>query len=315
MGGMSKEGLGTILALITAIISGFAIPINKIFVVGIEPTVFTAVRALIIGLVFVLIMGFQSGFDCRKVKALKRGIAWKYLVGIGVLGGGLAFLMFFTGLPMTTAGRAAFLHKTLPVWAGIFAAYFLKERIPKKHWYALVIMLIGTFLIYIARIPLSAMWSNPGVGDALILGATILWAAENTMARKVMREGESNLVVSFSRMFIGALLLFGIIGVTGKVGVLMALTGTQVANLFISTAILFGYVFFWYWSLKHINVSKATAILLLAPVVSLAVGIWWFNEPFPFLQMIGSVLILIGAWFVIRIRGSGKATQRLAIGA
>ncbi len=79
------------------------------------------------------------------------------MVGIGVIGGGLAFLMFFTGLPLTTAGRAAFLHKTLPVFAGIFAAYFLKERMPRKHWYALVVMLAGAFLIYFARIPLSAM--------------------------------------------------------------------------------------------------------------------------------------------------------------
>jgi drug/metabolite transporter (DMT)-like permease len=296
-------------------ISGFAIPLNKIFVVGIEPTVFTAVRALIIGLVFVMIAGFQHGFDCRKIKQLRKQVPWKSMIGIGVLGGGLAFLMFFTGLPMTTAGRAAFLHKTLPVWAGIFGAYFLKERIPRKHWYALVIMLVGAFLIYFARIPPSAWWSNPGLGDLLVIGATMLWAAENTIARKVMREGQSNIVVSFSRMFIGSLLLFGIIGITGKIDVLLSLSGDQVANLFLSTAILFGYVFFWYWSLKHIDLSKASALLLLAPVVSLVLGIWWFGEPFPLAQMIGSVLILIGAWFVIQMKGSKKSAQRTVIGA
>jgi len=227
-----------------------------------------------------------------------------------VIGGGLAFLMFFTGLSTTTGGRAAFLHKTLPVFAGIFAAVFLKERIPRKHWYALVVMLIGAFLIYFASIPPSAWWSNPGLGDLLVIGATILWAAENTIARKVMKDGESNFVVSFSRMFIGAVMLFAVIVLLGKADVLLALTGQQVANMFISTGMLFGYVFFWYWSIRHIDLSRATAILLLAPVVSLAVGIWWFAEPFPFMQMVGSVLILIGAWFVINMKGSRKGSQR-----
>jgi len=304
---MNKQNFGTILALMTAVISGIAIPLNKVFVVGIDATVFTAARALIIGLVFLLIAGFQSGFDFSRFK--KAG--WKHLIFIGVVGGGLAFLMYFSGLQLTTTGRAAFLHKTLPVFAGIFAAAFLKERIPRRHWYALLMMLIGAFMIYFSRIPLSAMWSNPGLGDALVIGATVLWAAENTVARKVMKEGESNLIVSFSRMFIGSLLLFGIIGLTGKIDVLLSLNGVQVANLFISTAMLFVYVFFWYWSIKHVEISKATALLLLAPVISLAMGVWWFNEPFPIAQMIGSILILFGAWWVIQINSKKRIEREL----
>ncbi len=48
----NKEVIGTILVFITAIISGFSIFANKIFVASIDPLVFTALRALFIGLIF-----------------------------------------------------------------------------------------------------------------------------------------------------------------------------------------------------------------------------------------------------------------------
>ncbi|MEE9323474.1 MAG: EamA family transporter, partial [Candidatus Aenigmarchaeota archaeon] len=83
---------------------------------------------------------------------------------------------------------------------------------------------------------------------------------------------------------------------------LLSLTMQQWGNIFVSTTILFGYVLFWYWSIKYINVSKAATLLLLAPVVSLVLGMWWLNEPIPAVQLLGSALILIGAYFVVGIK-------------
>jgi len=140
------------------------------------------------------------------------------------------------------------------------------------------------------------------MGDLLVIGATILWALENVIARKAMINGETNFVVSFSRMFFGGIILFGVIGLTGKFDLLLSLTAQQWNNIFLSTVILFGYVLFWYWSMKYINVSKAATLLLLAPVVSLVLGIWWLGEPIHSVQLLGSALILIGAYFVVGIK-------------
>jgi len=89
---MKKETVGTILALSTAFISGLAIPANKLFVVDLDPTVFTAVRALVIGIVFFIFASFQS-----KSKKFKK-VPWGYLLAIAIIGGSFAFLMFFSGL-------------------------------------------------------------------------------------------------------------------------------------------------------------------------------------------------------------------------
>lgn len=288
---------GTILALLTAVISGFAIPVNKIFVVDLDPIVFTAVRAVIVGVVFLLLSFATRGFSKESL-----GSNWKYLLLIAVIGGALAFLLFFTGLKFTTGGRAAFLHKTLPLYVAIFAFIFLRERIPKKQIYALIIMLIGTVVLFSVQINPAELWMNPQWGDMLVIGATILWALENVIARRAMINGERNFVVSFARMFFGGVILFGVVSLTGKFDLLLLLTAQQWTNIFVSVVILFGYVLFWYWSIRYINVSKASTLLLLAPVVSLTLGVWWFNEPIPAVQLLGSALILIGAYFVVGIK-------------
>jgi len=295
---MDKETFGTILALLTAVISGFAIPVNKIFVVDLDPAVFTAVRAVIIGVIFLGLSILTRGFSHKNLRQMN----WKYLLLIAVIGGSFAFLLFFTGLKFTTGGRAAFIHKTLPLYVAVFAFIFLKEKIPRKQIYALIIMSVGTVVLFSAQINPADLWMNPQLGDALVLGATVLWALENVIARKAMIKGETNFVVSFARMFFGGVILFGVALLLGKFDLLLSLTAQQWGNIFVSVVILFGYVFFWYWSIKHINVSKASSLLLLTPVVSLVLGVLWLGEPAPNLQLIGSALILIGAYFVVGIK-------------
>lgn len=291
-----SEIRGTLLVLLTAIISGVSIVVNKFFVVSIDPALFTAARALFIGLIFF----FISLYFSKKTGKFKQ-TSWGYLILIGLIGGSFAFWLFFSGLKLTTAGRAAFLHKTLPIYAAILALIFLKEKITKKQLIAMIVMLAGLLLIELTKI-------SPGLrlGDALVLSATVLWAVENVLAKKVMLNKESNWVVTFSRMFFGALILFAIIFLTGKTNLLLSLTSQQILYILISGTFLFLYVFTWYFGLKYINLSKASTILLVAPVISLVLGAVWLGEQVFALQLIGSALILIGAYFIARIKSERR---------
>lgn len=295
---MSKEGVGTFLAIITAIISGFSIFANKFFIIGLDPTLFTALRAMIIGLVFLILSLSFNSFKTKENKKLR----WTYLLVIGIIGGGLAFLMFFSGLKLTTASRAGFYHKTLPLYVLVFAFFFLKEKITKKQLIALGLMFVGTVIMILTTISPSQLWLNPQTGDLLVIGATILWAVENTIAKKAMIKGEHNFVVSFARMFFGAVFLFGVALATGKIGLILQLTSVQWFYILLSTTILFLYVLTYYASVKRINVSKASAILMLAPVITLILGITFLGEPAPVWQLIGSAIILIGGYLIAGVK-------------
>lgn len=295
---MNKEGIGTLLAFGTAIISGFSIFANKFFVIGLDPTVFTALRAIIIGLLFLsLSLIFNSWKDKENSK-----VRWGYLIFIGIVGGGIAFLLFFSGLKLTTGGRASFIHKTLPLYATLLAFIFLKEKISRKQWIALGVMLIGLVVLVSNTIVPSDLWMNPAIGDLMVLGATVLWAVENVVARKAMIKGESNFVVSFARMFFGAVFLFGVLLFMNNLGALANLTGTQWSYILASTALLFGYVLTYYWSIRYINVSKASTILLLSPVITLVLGATFLAEPVGTMHLIGGALILIGGYFISGIK-------------
>ncbi|OGI12400.1 hypothetical protein A3K64_01045 [Candidatus Micrarchaeota archaeon RBG_16_36_9] len=295
---MNKSNIGTLFAIIAAIISGFSIPLNKIFVVNLDPTIFTAVRSLLIGIIFFLISFYSSRFNFKNFKK----ISWKYLILIAIVGGSFAFLLFFNGLKLTTSGRGAFLQKTMPLYITVLAFIFLKERISKKYLYALFLMFIGMLTIYLSQIPVSELWSNPSFGDVLIIGATFLWAVESVISKKCMIKGENNFVISFARMFFGGLILFAIVLLLGKLDLLLSLEMEQVINIIISTLILFGYVLFWYWSIKMINVSKASAFLLLSPAISLLLGALMLGEPIPILQLIGCALIVVGSYLLTNVK-------------
>jgi len=297
-----NESFGTLLVLLTALISGFAIVANKFFVVSIDPLIFTALRAFFIGVLFLFISVYIN-----RGKAIFNKVSWKWLISIGVIGGGFAFWLFFSGLQLTTAGRAAFLHKTLPIYAGILAFIFLKEKIGKKQLIAMGIMFLGLVLM-----ELNNIFSGVIVGDLLVLGATILWAVENTIAKKAMLNKESNWVVTFSRMFFGSLILFAIIVFLGKLNLFLALSSQQILYIVVSGILLFFYVLTWYWGIKYINLSKAATILLLAPVISLVLGFLWLGETIFISQLIGSLLILIGAFVVARIKSEKREIKNSA---
>jgi drug/metabolite transporter (DMT)-like permease len=209
--------------------------------------------------------------------------------------------MFFSGLKLTLGIRAAFLHKTLPIYAVIFAFFFLKEKITKKQLIAMSVMFVGLVLMELSKLSFEMR-----IGDLLVLGATVLWAVENTISKKAMLDKESNWVVTFSRMFFGAILLIIIILAMGNIGMLFSLTGEQWIYVAISGGFLLVYVLTYYWGLKHINLSKASAILLLAPVISLFLGMIWLGEKALPLQLVGSGLILVGSYFVIRAKSEKR---------
>ena len=300
-----KEVVGTTAAIITAVISGFAIPLNKIFVVDLDPIVFAAIRALIVGAVF-LAMSYAFHRDDlnlgrNKTKGFK-SLPWAYLLAIGLIGGCFAFMLFFSGLQLTDVGRAAFIHKTLPIWVTMFAYFLLREYVHRKQVFAMLIMLLGVFFIIITPPNFNMFLLPITLGDMLVLIATILWALEAIIARHAMLKNYHHFFISFGRMFFGGIFLFGAVVLLGRAPALFAIQPYQFVNILISTAVLFGYVFFWYTSIHYIRVSKAATLLLLAPVISLLAGVFLLGESAPIIQLLGSALILIGAWFVVHIK-------------
>jgi drug/metabolite transporter (DMT)-like permease len=249
-----------LLALATALISGVSIWVNAFAVKQLpDAAVYTTLKngvaaALLVGLVLLTVS--------RPAVRAVTPRSWGRLALIGVVGGSVPFLLFFTGLAQASAPSAAFIHKTLFVWVALLAVPFLGERLGWVQLGALGVLLAGQALVLT---PAGIEW---GTGETLIALATLLWAVEAIVAKRVLRSVPSA-VVGASRLGFGLVVLAGYLVVTGKLGIVAALGAEQWGWVLLTGGLLFGYVGTWFAALQRAPASLVTAILVLgAPVTA-----------------------------------------------
>jgi len=262
---------GVLLALATALLSGVSIWVNGFAVKQLpDPAVYTMVKNGVAG---VLLFGLMAA---TVRPAALRSIAprtWISLVVIGVIGGSVPFILFFTGLAQASAPSAAFIHKTLFVWVALLAVPFLGERLGLAQLGALGVLLVGQALVLT---PAGVTW---GTGETMIAVATLFWAVESVVAKRVLRAVPSA-VVGASRLGFGLVVLVGFLVATGKLGTVASLSGTQWGWAALTGLFLFGYVATWFAALQRAPASLVTAILVLgAPVTAAAQLIAAGNVP------------------------------------
>ncbi len=271
-----------LLVFSTAIISGISIYMNKFAVSGINSTIFTFSKNITVALFLFSLIFFTTKF--KEFSLLKKK-DWLKLMLIGLIGGSIPFILFFKGLQLTSGASASLIHKTMFLFVIILAVMFLKEKLNKKVILATILLMIGNYLL------LRPSWSF-GIGDLLVLTATLFWAVENTLSKYVLKELSGNLV-AFGRMFFGSLFILIYLVSINKASLITTLTSAQVSWIFVTSGFLFMYVFTWYNGLKHVNASLATAILLLgSPITTLlrfATG-----TPITLAQASGTLFLLTG---------------------
>lgn len=287
---------GYFLVFLTALISGFAIFINKFGVTVVNPNIYTFLRVLTVAIFLTGLLLFLK--DWRRLKDLTKK-QWLLLITIGLVGGSIPFLLFFKGLSITNAAQGSFIHKTMFIWVALLATLFLKEKIDKKFLLGGLFLLLGS-LILLKKLPYSF-----NQGDLLVFLASLLWAAENTISKYVLRDLEGR-IVAWARMFFGALFILIFLLATNQLPLISGLTLGQINWVLITAVILFGYVMTWYSGLKFIPVSQATVILLLgSPITTLLLFIQTrqvsFQEIFSGLFIILGILLVFGLKEVWRL--------------
>lgn len=252
---------GIYFAFATSFISGVSIFLNKFAVASIKPPLFfTTTKNIVVGLVLVSIV-----IALRKlpqIRALQKADIFR-LVLIALIGGSLPFYLFFTGLTSVPAVNAAIIQKSLVVWVAILAIPFLKEKFSLLGMLAIVLLFVGnTYIGGFSGLTFST-------GEYMILGATILWAIENVIAKKALQNIDAD-IVSVARMGMGSVFLLGALGVTHPTALasIGSFDQTQWFWLGITSALLVGYVMTWYRALARAPATTVTAILVLSTVIT-----------------------------------------------
>ena len=274
---------GYLFVLLTALVSGVSIFLNKFAVSGIDPYVFTFSKNLLVALFLLAVLLMFKEF-----KALKKltGTQWAKLAAIGLVGGSVPFLLFFKGLSMAPSVTASLLHKSMFLFVAVAAVFFLREKLSKGFFIAAVLLFAGNLLL------LGKAAMGFGVPELLILAAVIFWSAETIISKHVLKELSSN-VVAFGRMFFGVLFILAFLTATGSVGKIISFTAPQLGWIAFTSVLLFAYVTSWYAGLKRVSATGASCVLVLGSAVTTLLS-FFYSGSVAMTELVGAALISSG---------------------
>lgn len=270
---------GVVVAALTAVISGVSVFVNTEGVHAIAPpSAYTTAKNLVATLVLGVIAMIGIGGGRGVAPMLHRFVSppatssahlrdlgvleWLGVAYVGILGGGIAFILFFEGLVDTAATPAAFLHDGLVVWVAILAVPLLHERLRIGNVVAILFLMGGQIAVLggVGHLTVTR-------GEVLVLGATWLWAVEVIICKRLLAE-LAPATVSLVRMGIGSIVLLGYLVLTGELGVLGRLSLGQVGWAVATGLLLAGYVGTWMTALARARAIDVTSVLVGSTVIT-----------------------------------------------
>ena len=249
-------------AALNAVISGFAIYINSLGVkLFASATLYTTLKNAVVGIALLLplLLFAERRAEWRR---LSKG-QWGWLLLLAVIGGSVPYVLFFTGLKMSSPVTSSLLNHAQFVVVAVLAFFLLRERAGSIVWLALAVLFIGT------------LWGTSmaglrwGMGDTLVALSTILFAGGVVLA-KYLLQGLSTLTVMTAKMSIGSLLLVIYIALTGQAGEIFKLSSAQWEFAVITGLILLAFTVTAFLALRYASATVATAIPAAAPLITTA---------------------------------------------
>ena len=220
----------------------------------------------------------------------KKFLPWIFLTGIFMIV--LNNIAAQIGMQTITAGMAAVLNYTAPLWTAILAHFTLNERLTK-------IKCVG---IFSAILGLYVLMGLQGVEDLhaafiIILGAVAMAVANIIVKLKLSKNNMVQLTTW--QMVFGAivLIIYTSLFPQGEINWCVPAVLCVIYNGALASALAF---FLWNYVLTHIEASSASIATLVAPVVGVLGGVFILGEPFTVQIVLGMILIFAGILIVVK---------------
>jgi len=263
---LSTRAVGIALAFTTACVSGVSVYVNAKGIAHFDDaTVYTTAKNAVAG-AFLLLLALPLLLAPRESEGRSARPQtrrhWLGLVAIACIGGSIPFVLFFEGLSRASATQAAFIHKTLVVWVALLAVVLLRERLGPLHLLAIALLMVGQAVL----VPNVGVVTF-GVGEAMILAATLFWAVEVIVVKRLVVPLQPRTLAA-ARMALGTLVLVAWVAVSGRASELLGLSADQWGWAILTGVLLTAYVATWYAALARAPAVDVTAVLVFGAVVT-----------------------------------------------
>lgn len=247
---------------------------------------FAAAALILVAVMQVRRIGLPSLRECLPIAAMG---------GIGYVGQAYCY---FLALEHAQASLVALLLYLFPAFVAILAAVFLRERIGLVTAVALVLALMGTFLV------VGGGTGRP-LGIALGIGAAVIYSIYITIGSVVTRGLDA---IAVSTVVCGAAAV-----VSGVIVAVLAAAGqpasfpesakgwSSLAAIAVVCTVLAILAFFA--GLRLLGPTSTSVLSTLEPVVTVGLATWLLSESLSGIQAIGAALVLAAViWLALSQR-------------
>lgn len=236
----------------------------------------------------VAIMGILALFKVFPLKFVRSP-----LLLLRGLTGGIATYLFYLSIVKLGVGKGTVISYSYPVFAAVFSALFLKEKIPFLKW-----LVIGIAFLGILMLSFSKFIGTQTIGwiEVLALIGAVLAALSVTLVKK-LHATDSTYAIFFAQAIVGFWIFVGPastipIEITWlQFAILFGIGLTAAAAQLIMTS-----------AYKRVSVSTGASFYMLVPVLNVFIGFFLFDEILSITEIIGASIVVSACFLLAKMR-------------
>ncbi len=284
--------------LFVVLVWGFNFPIIKIVLEVMHPHAMNLFRLWAAALALGVLHFWNQKKAGETFFAPLRTHGW-HLFGLGLVGYLFYQFCFIVGVANTTAGSAALILSSSPLWTAVVGHFFRFDIIRPLAWIGLLTTLAGAVVIVLGSTKAIDFGDTTFFGNMVMMLSAVFWGSYTAFSKPLTRR-----ISPTGITFLG--LLFALPALTALGIAYFDTVQWDRLNGWIWLAIIFSgslstglTVAIWNRSVKNVGPSHTAVYGNLVPVIALFSGAWLLSEPIALAQIAGGVLIL-GGLFVMR---------------
>lgn len=279
---MSKRRAATACAILAAALYAINVPLSKVLLTHVAPTMMAALLYLGAGLGLLLYQWIWSALGKKPVQEPLTRKELPYTVAMVVLDIAAPILLML-GIARTTSATVSLLNNFEIVATSLIALAIFGEVLSRRLWAAIALVTVASAILG---------WEGSGgfvfnAGSLLVLGACVCWGFENNCTRMLSSKSSVE-IVTIKGCFSGA----------GSLVIALALGEPLPGLIWVPAALLLGFVSyglsinFYIQAQKELGAAKTSAYYSIAPFLGVAFSMVLLGER-PGLRFYAALAIMV----------------------
>ena len=285
---MKEKNKATLFAILAAALYAINVPLSKIILNYVEPTMMASFLYLGAGL-GLFIYGFTEtklGKSNKKEHLTKKELP--YTVAMVILDI-VAPILLMLGITMTNSANVSLLNNFEIVATSMIALIIFKEVISKRIWFAICLVTMASAVLTFEGVD-SFTFNH---GSLFVLGACLCWGFENNCTKMISHKSSVEIVV-----------IKGVFSGLGSL-VVALIVGENIPTIqWIIGVLILGFVayglsiHFYIMAQKDLGAAQTSAFYSIAPFLGVAFSMLLLREK-PNVQFYMALIIMIIATYIM----------------